>query len=497
MKPQKAIVIGSGVAGLASSIRLAIQGYETHVYESYDKPGGKLNELTLGSYRFDTGPSLFTLPSLIKELYELCGQSFEDQFPFERLETTCRYHYEDGTQFNAHADRKTFAKELEQVAQPQEIDAFFKHLDRAQFRYSRMAPIFLDRSLHRWKNYANRETLQGVGSIPRLNLFSDMNSENKKQLGNPYLVQYFNRFATYNGSDPFQAPALLNMIPHLEHNIGTFFPKNGMYQIAQSLYDLALSQGVQFHFNTRIEAILHEPSRVYGIRTRQSDKPILADLVVSNADIHSTYQQLMPKAKAPKRLLKQEKSSSGLVFYWGVKQRFPKLQLHNIFFSQDYQAEFKGLFETGETYKDPTVYVHISSKCNPNDAPPNGENWFVMINVPNTKKAAKPLDIPMMRSLILAKLSRMLGVDMETLIECESYLDPETLEKRTSSYAGALYGNASNNRFAAFLRHKNYSSDFKGLYFCGGSVHPGGGIPLCLQSAKIVADLVAQRERRN
>jgi phytoene desaturase len=280
----------------------------------------------------------------------------------------------------------------------------------------------------------------------------------------------------------------MSMIPHLEMGLGTYFPERGMHQIPLSLYELACEQGVEFHFNTPVEEILTEKKKVRGIRVKGAE--IQADLVVSNMDIYPTYRNLLPDHPAPERTLSQERSSSALIFYWGIRQEFPELDLHNIFFSEDYKEEFRQLFEAKGLSDDPTVYINITSKDRAGDAPEGCENWFVMINAPGDYGQDWEGLVSKARNSILGKLSRNLGQSVEDLIEVEEVLTPPGISGRTSSYRGALYGAASNNRFAAFLRHPNFSNRISGLYFAGGSVHPGGGIPLCLLSAKIVSNLV-------
>jgi phytoene desaturase len=219
---------------------------------------------------------------------------------------------------------------------------------------------------------------------------------------------------------------------------------------------------------------------------------IPADVVVSNMDVWFTYQKLLSGHPAihPKKILSQERSSSALIFYWSIKKQFPELDLHNIFFSAGYKAEFNHIWQKQSIYNDPTVYLNISSKMQPGDAPEGCENWFVMINVPANKGQDWDTLIKEARTNILQKLSRILKTNIAELIVSESILDPRSIESRTSSYQGSIYGTSSNSRFAAFLRHANRSSQIKNLYFCGGSVHPGGGIPLCLLSAKIVSGWV-------
>ena len=183
-------------------------------------------------------------------------------------------------------------------------------------------------------------------------------------------------------------------------------------------------------------------------------------------------------------------TGSAVIFYWGINRIFDQLDLHNIFFSQDYKSEFEAIFNQKKPSDDFTVYVNITSKDVPTDAPKGGENWFVMINTPADHGQDWDQIKNKLREKTIAKLNRILKVDLNALIQEEEVLTPPLIEQKTSSHLGALYGSSSNDKMAAFLRHPNFSSKIKNLYFCGGSVHPGGGIPLCLLSAKIAADLI-------
>jgi len=318
-----------------------------------------------------------------------------------------------------------------------------------------------------------------------------MHQQNAKQFINKKTTQIFNRYATYNGSSPYKAPALLNIIPHLEFGLGAYLPEKGMHQITEHLYTLALASGVKFKFNERVEKIEIENKKVTGIISNGVFNK--SSLVVSDADIHLVYNKLLPQNYYPKKLLSQEKSSSAYVFYWGIKKEFPQLDLHNILFSDNYKQEFVQLFEDNKPFEDPTIYINITSKFCKQDAPADSENWFVMVNVPHNKNGEEIKYATEIRKNVIAKINRILKTDIETLIEEEEILDPTGIEDQTSSFGGSLYGNASNNRFSAFLRHANYNCKLDGLYFVGGSVHPGGGIPLCLLSAKIVSNLIEEK----
>jgi phytoene desaturase len=487
MKDSKtANIIGAGIAGIASAIRLAIKGYKVTVFESNSCPGGKLTTIKLDGYRFDAGPSLFTLPHLVDELFDLAGKNPRAYFNYFTSPVACHYFFEDGTFLPFSTTQE---KLVEDVSSILGVDSapLRKHLDRSRFIYEKTKATFLERSLHRMDTYLSKDILSTIAAIPNLQLFTSMHGVNERRLNHPKLVQIFDRYATYNGSNPYKAPGILQIIPHLEHGIGTFFPVNGMHGITNSLVNLAEELGVVFQYNAKVEEILEENRLVQGVKIQ--GRNYFSDIVVCNSDIKPAYNYLLKSGRAPGKTLKQEPSSSAMIFYWGIKDIFPQLDLHNIFFSESYREEFQHIFEYKTVSEDPTIYVHIGSKLVKEDAPEGCESWFILVNVPsNSGQNWEDLRIRI-REMVIQKLSRILKRDISSLIEVEDYLDPVRIEQRTSSYAGSLYGSSSNNRMAAFFRHPNFSK-VKGLYFVGGSVHPGGGIPLCLLSAKIATALI-------
>jgi len=483
---KKVIIIGSGIAGIAAAIRLAVKGYSVEVFEANDYPGGKLSEIQLGEYRFDAGPSLFTLPEQVDELFRLAGKDPKDYFEYDKLEVNCHYFWEDGTRLKAYSDLNEFAEEVQtKLGEPSKN--IRKSLRQSAFIYDRLAPLFMNRSLHRLNTWTSAQAMRSYLKMGKLGIFSTMNEANEKQFENPKLVQLFNRYATYNGSNPYQTPATLNIIPHLEFNIGAYFPKKGMHDITLSLFKLSQDLGVSYHFKQKVEKILVDKSKAVGVQIAGENH--YADLVINNMDMVNAYKTILKDQKQPTLLLNQPKSSSALIFYWGIKKNFPELDLHNIFFSSNYKQEVDHIFQKGTIHYDPTVYVNITSTHKQDDAPKGSMNWFTMINVPNNQGQDWDKLIAEARKNIIHKLNNILQTDVESLIEVEEILDPRTIESKTSSAQGALYGNSSNNKFAAFLRHSNYSSSINNLYFCGGSVHPGGGIPLCLLSAKIMSEM--------
>ncbi|MBS1510037.1 MAG: phytoene desaturase [Bacteroidetes bacterium] len=492
MHQTKVIVIGAGVAGLATAIRLAAAGDAVTVYEKNEYPGGKLSAFEKDGYHFDAGPSLFTQPQLIEELFALAGEPIENYFQYRRVPVACKYFFADGKMVEAFADAEQFDAELQDKLQ-EPAGAVTCYLQESKKIYDNIGSIFLNHSLHKRKTWLNKRVLKAIQSTKRAYLFKSMHQHNQHAFKTADAVQLFNRYATYNGSNPYQAPGMLSLIPHLEYNEGVYYPEGGMISITNALYQLAVKLGVQFHFNTEVQYIINNEGRARGVVVKEEN--IEADMVVSNVDVYFTYKKLLRDELSAKKVLRQERSSSALVFYWGIAKTFDALQLHNIFFSADYEKEFDALFNKKQLQDDPTVYMNITSKMQKGLAPEGKENWFVMINAPaNTGQDWAALQQEA-RKKIIAKLNVMLNTDIEQYIETETMLDPTGIEAKTASYMGSLYGTSSNSKLAAFLRHPNFNSNIKGLYCVGGSVHPGGGIPLCLKSAQIVTHLIKTQKR--
>ena len=486
MPAKKALIIGAGIAGIAAAIRLAVKGYAVEVFEANDYPGGKLAEIKQDGFRFDAGPSLLTMPQYVDELFKLAGKDPSQYFSYQKLNIICKYFYEDGSRLTAYADKEKFVNEVEKLTG--EGKALRQYTKKSSRIYELTDHLFLQKSLDQLKTFFTWDAFKSLLHFGEIDIFRTMHQANSQFFADKRLQQYADRYATYNGSNPYQAPATLNVIPHLEQHFGAYFPKDGMYQITSCLVELAESLGVKFNYRSKVNEVILKDQKAVGIRV--NNETIYADVVVSNIDIWFPYHKLLRQYPPPKKVLEQERSSSALIFYWGINKEFSELDLHNIFFSKDYKSEFEHIWQRQTIYHDPTIYVNITSKLKQDDAPSGCENWFVMINVPSDKGQDWDRLIAEAKVNIQKKLSLILKVDVAELIISESILDPRAIESRTSSYQGSIYGTSSNSRYAAFLRHANCSSKIKNLYFCGGSVHPGGGIPLCLLSAKIVSELV-------
>ncbi len=475
------VIIGAGVAGLAAAIRLRGLGYGVRILEANAFPGGKLSEIQLGGYRFDAGPSLFTMPHLVEELFWLSGKP-SSAFRYRKLEEVCRYFFPGGTRFSAPAGEEERIATLAD-ALGEDPAVLRRYFADSRFRYQTIGRLFTERSLRNPGTFFNREAFQAYTSAGRLGLTQTLHNLNRRVFRNPKTVQLFDRYATYNGSDPYQTPAVMSLIPHLEFGIGAFFPEEGMAGIRNALTRLVEESGARLELNRPVSRIELAGSRAVAVWS-ESER-IAADRVVSAVDVESTYRKLMAGTPHSVSFKPQPGSTSAIIWYWGIRRRTPETGLHNLFFSADYRAEFRALFQEKTMPGDPSIYLNISSKERPADAPEGCENWFVMVNAPPASGQDWDRLVADTRSRVIRRLSHELGFEVGDYLEAETFLDPPALEKRTGSPGGTLYGSNSNSRLAAFLRHANTHRKIPNLFFCGGTVHPGGGIPLALQSAAI------------
>ena len=484
---KKVIIIGSGIAGLAVSIRLKSKGYSVEVYEKNKNVGGKLSDFYIDKFRHDFGPKLFTMPNLIEDIFENAGVNTDKYFKYDKLDIACKYFWDDGQIFNAYSDSQKFINEVHKKFNKHE-NKVEEYIFNSKKKFNLVKKIFLEKSLHKISTYFSLDSLKAILNFLQLNIFISLNSLNRRYFKDEKLIQLFNRFATYNGSSPYLTSGIMSIIQHLEHDLGVFMPRKGISDISYSLYNLAIDLGVKFHFNSEIDSIIIKNKSAVGVSINKINHK--ADIIISNMDINLTYDRLLKGYKKPFFIKNYQPSSSAVVFYWNMNKSFSNINVHNIIFSRDQKKEFDYIFNKKSIYEDPTVYICSTSKIVKEDAPIGCENWFILINSPfdsgqDWKKIKKTL-----RDNIIKKINSTLKVDIESNIVGEKILTPIEIEIETLSKFGALYGSASNSLQSAFIRHPNFSKNINNLYFCGGSVHPGGGIPLCLNSAKIVSDLI-------
>ncbi|MEX2602478.1 MAG: phytoene desaturase family protein [Balneolaceae bacterium] len=489
-----AAIIGCGLGGLATACRLAFLGHPVTLFEKNDGPGGKMQEIRKDGYRFDTGPSLLTMADVLNELFESCGEKPGDYLTLLEPEPLCRYLYPDGTRFDNFRNPGLSVAEIQRFA-PEDADAYRQFLEYCQRLYIRTSGAFLFNPLYQLRDLADLR----LTDMCRIDAFRTVSSRIDREFHSPYLRQFFKRFTTYNGSSPFQAPATLNVIPHVELNQGGFYVKGGLFRIAESLYRLAGKLGVKFRFQTGVQKIRTSGNRVTGLLL-ENGTTFDSKLVISNSDATETLTSLLgtPAVSTGKiqRLKRAEPSSSGFVLLLGTDRNWDLLRHHTIFFSTDYRREFADIFQRGILPHDPTIYIANTSHTDPSDAPEGGSNLFILVNAPWVREGQDWNEI---RESYTDKILNMLDLKglsgIRESIRFRQVITPVDFRRRFLSHRGSIYGRSSNSRLAAFLRPRNKVAEINGLYLTGGGSHPGGGIPLVLLSARHAVELIRRHEQ--
>ena len=482
--PASVAVIGAGMGGLTCAALLARAGLSVTVFEKNASVGGKLNWLEEGGYTWDMGPSLLTMPYVFEELWRKLGRSLSDDLTLLPLPITCRYRWTDGTAIDEDA-------------------AFWQRPDVARFLaytrglYDLSADAFLHHPLEEWWRQLRWKNLSKLRHLPKIASFRTMDEVVRRFFGHdPHLVQLFDRFATYNGSSPYKTPAAFNIIPYVEAKFGGWYVKGGLYEIALALERICRSHGVEFRFNRRVAGVERT-----GNQWVLKDAPVMGriteeyfDRVVCNQDVLSFQEE---DAAMQQRLARTDLSISGFILYLGVGRQYPQLSHHNIFFSDDYPAEFRQLFDERRPANEPTIYVAVHSKADPDRAPPGCENWFVLVNAPALTPDGR-VDWPAIAQSygdrIMDRLETRFGFDgLRENIRVRRHFTPADFQSRYLSHAGSLYGFASHGVRAAFQRPKLQPAGVDHFYFVGGSTHPGGGLPLVCLSGQMVAEKILLR----
>ncbi|GAB4320712.1 MAG: phytoene desaturase family protein [Phototrophicales bacterium] len=483
------VIIGGGIGGLSAAIHLAIAGKRVIVLEKNAQTGGKMNQVIRNGFRWDTGPSVITMRHVFEDLFQAAGRQFSDYVHLIPIEPLARYFYPDNYVLDASANISQMASTIEKL-NPRDVEGYLAYLAYAARIHRITGPVFI---------YDKPPTPSSFARVPinewlKVDPFRTMHNAIKSYVTHPKLQQLLGRFATYVGGSPYDAPATLNVIAHVELTGGVWYPKGGIYQIAQAMTQLATELGVTIYTDTPVQQIETSNGRVTAVI---ADNRYETNTVISNVDVATTYQYLLkdnPIVK--KQLSKLERlapSCSGFIMLLGVQGIHTHLKHHNIFFSADYKAEFKSIFKDAQLAQDPTIYLAITSKADADHAPTGCENWFILINVPalsdnvNWEQEAKPY-----RDLVLNKLARY-GLVPEII--SEQLFTPVDLQAMSGAWRGALYGASANSKWTAFRRPHNRSKVIHGLYFAGGTTHPGGGVPMVTLSGKIAAEMVLEDQR--
>lgn len=489
----KIVVIGAGMGGMTAAARLSRGGHEVVLYEASDRVGGKCRTEWVGKVAFDTGPSLLTLPAVYKDFFQRTGKPMGFVCPIESVDPSFDYRFADNSSVKfANLSRN---KTLENISESFGAESAAQW-DRIMKRAERMWDVSRG-------PFIESELKSPISLIKRITILRDMKiiapwktlRAHADEIVKDQRLRYImDRYATYSGSDPRKAPAVLSTIAFVEESFGAWHVKGGLGQLTEKVYQRAIDVGVTFHLNSPVSAITTEGKKATGVILADGTV-VHADAVVANADASLVYNKLVKGhkrtlRKARKNIEKADVSVAGFCLLLGMRKDPNQiLNHHTILFPEDYDAEFDAIFTHGKPVEKPTIYI-----CAPQDPEMSKdetlEGWFVLVNAPthgqfdwNDKEFARNY-----ANGIIDQIEAR-GISVRDRLESLTIRTPADLEAAVHAPGGAIYGTSSNGARAAFMRAKN-RSPIKGLYLVGGSAHPGGGLPLVGISGDLVTEAI-------
>lgn len=494
----KISVVGAGIGGMSAAARLAKQGHQVTVFENSDQSGGKCRTEWFGDYAFDTGPSLLTLPAVFRDLFLKTGKRIEHVLDISPVDPAFNYNFADGSKvtFPNLSNPKTY-QEIEKSFGISASQSWRQIIERSEKMWEASRDSFIESELTSIWPLLLRKNL--INQINQISPFTSLRSLSEKLNLDPHLKMIIDRYATYTGSDPRSAPAVLLTIAFVESTFGAWHIKGGIGQLSVALEQRCRDLGVDFQFKSLVTKILVERNKVEGV-VLSDGKIIKSDLVVSNSDAEYTFNSLIgnevSSASGERRKLKSAtKSLAGFSLLLGLDNKKSKpvdVKHHNVYFPENYDLEFDQIFTQKVPVTDPTIYL-----CAPKDSSmvkgADKEAWFVLVNAPRHEPESGWDWKDGGQEYAQKIISKMddLGLNVTNRLDFMEYRTPADLENYAMAPGGSIYGTSSNSPVSAFLRARNRSK-VKGLFCVGGSAHPGGGLPLVGISAEIVAKAIGK-----
>ncbi len=494
----KISVVGAGIGGMSAAARLAKQGHQVTVFENSDQSGGKCRTEWFGDYAFDTGPSLLTLPAVFRDLFLKTGKRIEHVLDISPVDPAFNYNFADGSKvtFPNLSNPKTY-QEIEKSFGISASQSWRQIIERSEKMWEASRDSFIESELTSIWPLLLRKNL--INQINQISPFTSLRSLSEKLNLDPHLKMIIDRYATYTGSDPRSAPAVLLTIAFVESTFGAWHIKGGIGQLSVALEQRCRDLGVDFEFKSLVTKIVVEQNKVKGV-VLSDGKTIKSDLVVSNSDAEYTFNSLIgsevSSARGERRKLKSAtKSLAGFSLLLGLdnsKSKPVDVDHHNVYFPENYDLEFDQIFTQKVPVTDPTIYL-----CAPKDSSmvkgADKEAWFVLVNAPRHEPESGWDWKDGGQEYAQKIISKMddLGLNVTNRLDFMEYRTPADLENYAMAPGGSIYGTSSNSPVSAFLRARNRSK-VKGLFCVGGSAHPGGGLPLVGISAEIVAKAIGK-----
>jgi phytoene desaturase len=496
--PQRVVVVGAGLAGLASAVRLAAAGHAVTIVDPNSHLGGKMNVWDADGYRFDMGPTIITMPAVLDRLFASVGRDSRTYLEMVRLDPQWRCFFGDGSLLNLRDDPAETQAEIAKLS-PHDAEAFPKFLEHARSMFELSEEYFF------WKPYGGISDLlheygvlnpAGLKLGMRIQPFTSLHTVVAKHFHDPRVIQLFDHFIQYVGASPFMAPAILTLIAWAQMGQGVWYPIGGTGEIARSLGRLCAEFGVDQRLGEQVEEITLTGTRVNGVRLT-SGEVLSADVVVSNCDVIRTYSELLHDPQAQEILRRErtrfEPACSGVVLYLGCNRTWDHLAHHDFFFSDDPEAEFHDIYERKVPADDMTAYLAVPSLTDPSCAPPGHTALYVLVHTPyRTEGVNWTVEGPRYREAILERLELRGLTGLRESIQVERMLTPVQIESLYRSWRGSIYGLLTQKGLTAAFKPGNRCSRFGGLYFAGGSVNPGAGVPMVLMSGQTTANCVLE-----
>jgi len=492
------VVIGAGLGGLSAAISLAAAGLKVQVHEKNRQPGGKLNVLKKEGFSFDLGPSILTLPQYFESLFARAGKRFEDYVPIQAVTPHWRNFFEDGLVVDLCMDPAAMKRELEKL--PGDTETHWHQwqgfLAYSKQQYDIIESGYFAKGLDTLWDFLR---FYGVFGLARnIDWRRRMADSIHQQITEPHLRAILEYFIKYVGSSAYRAPGFMNLMPNIQFEHDLWYVRDGMYNLACGLRKLAEDLGVALHFDSEVAAINHDRRRATGVRLRSGDT-VGADFVVSNMEIIPAYEKLLGEGdRFMKKLRRFEPACSGLVVHLGTDRLYPQLAHHNFFFSRAQAKHFQTVFEDKRLPEDPTIYLVAPTRTDPGQAPAGHDNIKVLPHIPYLQEP-NPYsreDYLSYKDKVLEKLERMGLTDLRKHTVVEDVWTPYDIQEQYYSNRGSIYGVVSdwprNYGFKAPKRSRRY----RNLFFVGGSVNPGGGMPMVVLCGQKVCDEILKAEGR-
>ncbi|MCB0308672.1 MAG: phytoene desaturase [Bdellovibrionales bacterium] len=489
---KKVVVIGGGLGGLSSAIALASKGFSVQIIEKNERLGGKLNVLKKDGFSFDLGPSILTLPKYFEGLFAMAGKNMSDYVTIVPVRPHWRNFFEDGTVLDLGPNLKDMEKEIAKLGGNTQ-----KHLSELKefLAYSRKQYAIVERGYFA-KGLDNLWDFLKFYGLFNLGFQIDhkrrMSQTIESYFSEPHLKDIFEYFIKYVGSSALKAPGFMNLMPTIQMDYDLWYVKGGLYKLAEAIETLTRELGVEIILNSEVVSVEKNGKRISSV-TLNSGQVIFADYVVSNMEVIPTYRDLLKEPSSfLNKLRRFEPACSGLVMHLGTKKIYSQLAHHNFFYSKDQHKHFRSVFDKKELPKDPTIYLVAPTRTDPSQAPEGYDNLKILPHIPylDDENPYTIQDYENLREIVLDKLERM-GLDqLRDNIVFEDFWTPFDIQKKYYSNKGSIYGVASDWKKNYGFKAPKKCSKYTNLYFVGGSVNPGAGMPMVVLCGQNVANQI-------